>query len=135
MHAWLSKCCGSCTAGIKHSGRLCALLGGLLLSPGCELCQANSCCASQSAQADEERSRERSREENKARARALWAQGNKAAAMECYQKAVDIQPVHAKQFVEVGAGGGERLAVRGPCTWSPPAHAVPADLLSSACRP
>jgi exonuclease-1 len=50
--------------------------------------------------ADEERSRERSREENKARARALWAQGNKAAAMECYQKAVDIQPAHAKQFVE-----------------------------------
>lgn len=55
------------------------------------------------SQADEERSRERNREEHKARARALWAQGNKAAAMECYQKAVDIQPAHAKQFVEVGA--------------------------------
>lgn len=52
---------------------------------------------------DEERSRERSREENRARARALWAAGNKAAAMECYQRAVDISPAHAKQFVEVGA--------------------------------
>lgn len=61
-------------------------------------------------QADEERSRERSREEHKARARALWAQGNKAAAMECYQKAVDIQPAHAKQFVEVGAGLANQAA-------------------------
>ncbi|EFN54756.1 hypothetical protein CHLNCDRAFT_24009 [Chlorella variabilis] len=50
--------------------------------------------------ADEERSRERNREENKSRARQLWQQGNKAAAMECYQKAVDISPSHAKQFVE-----------------------------------
>lgn len=55
--------------------------------------------------ADEERSRERNREENKSRARQLWQQGNKAAAMECYQKAVDISPSHAKQFVEVGAAG------------------------------
>ena len=53
---------------------------------------------------DEERTRERNREENKARARALWQQGNKSAAMECYQKAVDITPAHAKQFIEVGAG-------------------------------
>lgn len=52
---------------------------------------------------DEERSRQRSREENRARARALWAAGNRTAAMECYQKAVDITPAHAKQFVEVGA--------------------------------
>ncbi|KAL4452455.1 hypothetical protein ABPG75_008117 [Micractinium tetrahymenae] len=50
--------------------------------------------------AGEERSRQRSREENRARARALWAAGNRAAAMECYQKAVDITPAHAKQFVE-----------------------------------
>ena len=58
--------------------------------------------------AEEERARERNREESKARARGLWAQGNKAAALECYQRAVDIQPAHAKQFVEVGAclGGG-----------------------------
>lgn len=49
---------------------------------------------------DEERSRQRSREENRARARALWAAGNRTAAMECYQKAVDITPAHAKQFVE-----------------------------------
>lgn len=54
--------------------------------------------------AEEERARLRSREEAKARARALWAQGNRAAAMECYQRAVDIQPAHAKQFVEVGDG-------------------------------
>jgi hypothetical protein len=53
--------------------------------------------------ADEERSRERSRGENKARARLLWQQGNKVAAMECYQRAVDITPAHAKQLVEVGA--------------------------------
>jgi hypothetical protein len=52
---------------------------------------------------DEERTRERNREENRARARDLWQQGNKGAAMECYQRAVDIQPAHAKQFVEVGA--------------------------------
>ena len=61
---------------------------------------------------DEERTRERNREENKARARALWQQGNKTAAMECYQKAVDITPAHAKQFIEVGAGQrmeGERV--------------------------
>lgn len=53
---------------------------------------------------DEERSRQRSREENRARARALWAAGNRTVAMECYQKSVDITPAHAKQFVEVGAG-------------------------------
>jgi exonuclease-1 len=43
----------------------------------------------------------RSREENKAKARALWQQGNKTAAFECYQRAVDISPVVAKGFIDV----------------------------------
>lgn len=56
--------------------------------------------------ADEERSRKRNREENKARARQLWQQGNKTAAVECYQRAVDITPSHAKQFLEVRCCSG-----------------------------
>ena len=54
----------------------------------------------------EERSRQQKRDENRARARSLWAAGNKAAAMECYQRSVDITPAHAKQFVEVGGASG-----------------------------
>jgi exonuclease-1 len=49
----------------------------------------------------EERTRERSREENKARARQLMKQGNETAALECYQRSVDISPAMAKQFIEV----------------------------------
>jgi exonuclease-1 len=52
---------------------------------------------------DEERNRERNRLDNRGRAQALWQQGNKVAAMECYQRAVDITPAHAKQLIEVGA--------------------------------
>ena len=43
----------------------------------------------------------RSREENKAKARALWAQGNRTAAFECYNRAVDISPAVAKAFIDV----------------------------------
>eukprot|EP00887_Chlorella_sp_A99_P001047 scaffold14.g1047.t1 len=39
------------------------------------------------AKAEEERSRERSRQEAVAKARALWLQGNRTAAHECYQRA------------------------------------------------
>lgn len=45
----------------------------------------------------------RAREENKAKARALWQQGNRTAAFECYSRAVDISPVVAKGFIDVGA--------------------------------
>lgn len=43
----------------------------------------------------------RSREENLAKARAFRAAGNLAAANEHYQRAVDICPAVAKQFMEV----------------------------------
>ena len=43
----------------------------------------------------------RSRKENLENARAHAASGNTAAAYECYQRAVDISPAVAKQFIEV----------------------------------
>ena len=49
---------------------------------------------------DEEGARKRIRDEARARARALWQQGNHAAAHECYQKAIDITPAVARGFVE-----------------------------------
>ncbi len=45
----------------------------------------------------------RSRAEHRAKARALWQQGNKTAAYECYQRAVDISPAVAKGFIDVRA--------------------------------
>jgi exonuclease-1 len=41
---------------------------------------------------DEETTRQRSREENRERAQTLWRQGNRVAALEAYQKAVDVTP-------------------------------------------
>lgn len=60
----------------------------------------------------------RARAENKAKAQALWQQGNKAAAFECYQRAVDITPAVAKGFIDVRTcstsmllpGWGQRMA-------------------------
>lgn len=49
---------------------------------------------------EEEQARHRSRSEHKARARTLWQQGNKTAALECYQRAVDITPAVAKGFID-----------------------------------
>lgn len=51
--------------------------------------------------ADEERQRARLRQDNRDRARDLWRQGNRTAAVECYQKAVDITPTIAQQLVQV----------------------------------
>ncbi len=45
----------------------------------------------------------RGRKENLEKARALWNSGNTGAAYECYQKAVDISPTTAKQFIEVSS--------------------------------
>ena len=42
----------------------------------------------------------RGRRENLAKARALMDSGNSTAANDCYQKAVDIRPLTAKQFIE-----------------------------------
>jgi exonuclease-1 len=41
---------------------------------------------------DEESTRHQSREENRERAQNLWRQGNRVAALEAYQKAVDVTP-------------------------------------------
>lgn len=49
---------------------------------------------------DEERSRQRAREEQRSRARALWSSGNFVAAVEAYQRAVDISPALAKRFAD-----------------------------------
>lgn len=43
----------------------------------------------------------RSRKENLEKARAHWQAGNTSAAFDCYQKAIDISPATAKQFIEV----------------------------------
>ena len=51
--------------------------------------------------AEEETTRHRSRHENRAKAKALWAQGNRVAAMESYQKAVDVTPEMAHAVVLV----------------------------------
>ena len=49
--------------------------------------------------AGEEETRNRSREEHRERARNLWSQGNRVAAMESYQKAVDVTPEMAHAVV------------------------------------
>lgn len=49
---------------------------------------------------EEERTRARSRQENRDKARELWRQGNKTAALEAYQKAVDITPDIAHELVQ-----------------------------------
>ncbi|KAK9828537.1 hypothetical protein WJX72_000649 [[Myrmecia] bisecta] len=49
---------------------------------------------------EEEGSRHRSRQENRDKAAAHMAAGNKSAAYECYQRAVDITPLSAKRFIE-----------------------------------
>ncbi|BDA46978.1 probable exonuclease 1 at N-terminal half [Coccomyxa sp. Obi] len=48
----------------------------------------------------EEDSRGRNRKENLEKARAHWQAGNTTAAYDSYQKAVDISPATAKQFIE-----------------------------------
>eukprot|EP00884_Botryococcus_braunii_P003286 jgi/Botrbrau1/12959/Bobra.154_2s0018.2 len=49
---------------------------------------------------EEESARKRSREGHLEKARAHMAAGNAAAAYDCYQKAVDISPRLAKEFIE-----------------------------------
>ena len=51
----------------------------------------------------------RGRQENLERARAHWAAGNTTAAYDCYQRAVDISPANAKDFIDV------RAACMHPC--------------------
>ncbi|KAK9918966.1 hypothetical protein WJX75_008347 [Coccomyxa subellipsoidea] len=50
--------------------------------------------------ASEEGSRARKRKENLEKARGHWQAGNTTAAYESYQRAVDISPATAKQFIE-----------------------------------
>jgi exonuclease-1 len=51
---------------------------------------------------EEEDARGQGRREQREKARRLWAEGSKAAAMECYQRAVDITPEIANGLVQVG---------------------------------
>lgn len=46
----------------------------------------------------------RMRKENLARAIEHETEGNSAAAYECYQKAVDISPLIARELIQVGKG-------------------------------
>jgi exonuclease-1 len=50
--------------------------------------------------AGEEAARRGARRAARERARALWAAGNRAAALDCYQKAVEITPLVAKGLVD-----------------------------------
>ena len=58
---------------------------------------------------EEEDARALSRRENREKARLLWNQGSKTAAMEYYQKAVDITPDIAYCLIEVRVTARVRL--------------------------
>ncbi|KAH7622041.1 hypothetical protein Ndes2526B_g02866 [Nannochloris sp. 'desiccata'] len=60
---------------------------------------------------DEEATRQRSREENRERAQTLWRQGNRVAALEAYQKAVDVTPEMAQCVILALKQKGVRFLV------------------------
>lgn len=61
--------------------------------------------------AEEEKARYIAREENREKARLLWRRGNKTAAIESYQKAVDITPAIANTLVARLASRGTQFVV------------------------
>ncbi|GAB4818724.1 hypothetical protein N2152v2_005770 [Parachlorella kessleri] len=75
----------------KYRGQRAAVDAYVLLHRGAYTCAREIC---------EGEPTNRSRDENRAKARALWQQGNKTAAYECYQRAVNISPAVAKGFID-----------------------------------
>ena len=69
---------------------------------------------------EEERSRASARQEHRQRATAAWASGNRTAAVDSYQKAVEITPAHAKGFIEVSAALAAAPARSLPARPAPP---------------
>lgn len=57
----------------------------------------------------------RGRRENLAKARSIHSSGNTTAAYEFYQRAVDISPATAKQFIEASTSGAHEQSKSQPC--------------------